>query len=155
MAIASDLEVLWGQPTFKVYACVLIKPQLSPCKLTVPAKLQDVRPSPSFTKSSIVQASYLHLPSRHAHHADHFQTRIGPVDLAILTIEGQCVDGRHVVGDDELPTAVEPSRVDDVTSLVCPKQESGGAGEGSRGGGRGGQGRKREERRQTETGVTK
>ena len=32
---------------------VLIRPRLLPYTLIVPAKLQDLRPSPSFTKSSI------------------------------------------------------------------------------------------------------
>ena len=46
MATASDLEGLQGRTTYKVYAC----PLLSPYTLTVPAKLQDLRRSPSFNE---------------------------------------------------------------------------------------------------------
>ena len=62
MATTSDVAVLRGQLTYKAYACP--KLGLDPSRYTsiVPAKLQDLRPSPSFTKSSMVGKGVLYMP---------------------------------------------------------------------------------------------
>ena len=53
MATASDLAVLRGRSTYKARARGLIRTCNTPYTSVVPAKMQDLRPSPSFAKSSI------------------------------------------------------------------------------------------------------